>query len=67
MNTYTFKCKDMGMECPFSVTSESREESKNLAGMHAMDRHAEKMATMSEEEKTAMNAQMDSVIQEASM
>ncbi len=67
MTTYTLKCKDLGMECPFSVTSEDKEESKKIAGSHAMDKHSEKMAAMSEEDKAGMDAQMDSVIQEASM
>lgn len=67
MTTHTLACKDLGMECPFSVTSEDKEEAKKLAGMHAMDKHAEKMAAMSEEDKTGMDAKMDSVMTEGSM
>ncbi len=67
MTTYTLACKGMGMECPFSVTSENKEEVKKLTGMHAMDKHADKMAAMSDEDKAGMDAQMDSVIQESSM
>lgn len=67
MSTYTITCKSMGMECPFSVTSEDRDEAKKVLGAHAMDKHAEKMASMSEEEKVGMDGQMDSVIQENSM
>ncbi len=67
MTTYTLGCRDMGMECPFSVTSEDKEEAKKLVGMHAMDKHAEKMAARSDEDKAGMGAQMDSVIHESSM
>lgn len=67
MNTYTLTCKSMGMDCPFSVTSEDKEEAKKITGAHAMDKHAEKMNAMSEEEKSGMDAQMDSVITESSM
>lgn len=67
MNTYTLKCKDMGMDCPFSVTSENKEEAKKLTGIHANDIHADKMAAMSEEDKTGMDAKMDSVITESAM
>lgn len=67
MTTHTLGCKDMGMECPFSVTSEDKEETKKLVGMHAMDKHADKMAGMSDEDKKGMDAQMDSMIHEGSM
>ncbi len=67
MTTYTLACKEMGMDCPFSVTSEDKEEAKKITGAHAMDKHAEKMASMSEEDKAGMDAQMDSVIQENSL
>lgn len=67
MTKYTLTCKSMGMECPFSVTSENRDGSKKIAGAHAMDKHAEKMAAMTEEQMAGMDSQMDSVIQESSM
>lgn len=67
MTTYTLTCKSMGMDCPFSVTSEDRNEAKIVTGAHAMDKHAEKMAAMPEEQKAGMDAQMDSMIQESSM
>ena len=65
--SYTFKCKDLGMECPFMVTAETSEEVKKHAGVHGMDAHADMMSNMSDEDKTAMEAKMDSVIMESSM
>lgn len=67
MTSYTFKCKDLGMECAFAVTAESREAVKKHAEMHGMDTHPDMMNSMSEEDKTALNAKIDSLIQESSM
>lgn len=67
MTTYTFKCSDMGMQCPFSVTAESREIVKKYADMHAMETHADMIASMTDEQKAEMETKKDSVITEASM
>lgn len=67
MTSYTFKCKDLGMECPFAVTAESRELVKKHAAMHGMDTHADMMNSMSEEDKAGMDTKIDSLIQESSM
>lgn len=65
MTTHTLTCKDLGMDtCVFSVTSEDKSEVKKLASEHAMDKHSDKMAGMSEEDKAGMDAKMDSVITE---
>lgn len=67
MTKYSFKCSDLGMECPFTVTAESREAVKKHAEMHGMDNHADMMNSMSEEDKAAFDTKMDSLIQESSM
>lgn len=67
MTTYTFKCADLGMECPFAVTAESREAVKKHADMHGMDTHADMMANMSDEDKAGLTAKVDSLIQESSL
>lgn len=67
MKSYTFNCSDMGMDCPFSVTAESKEIAKRYADMHAMETHADMMANMTDEQKAEMEAKKDSVIKESSM
>ena len=59
---YTFKCADMELECPFVVTGASQEEVKKHVEMHKMDSHSDLVANMSDEDKTAMDAKIDSVI-----
>lgn len=57
-------CKDMGMDCPFSVTSENEQEVMDMVVMHAGKTHADKMSAMSDEEKTGMMAKMKDMMQD---
>ena len=47
-------CADVGMDCPFSVTSETEEQVMEHVMMHAGKVHADKMASMSDEDKAAL-------------
>lgn len=55
-------CKALGMDCPFSVTSEDGQEAMDMAMMHAQKKHAEKMAAMSEEDKAKMMEQVKAMV-----
>lgn len=68
MKTFTLACRDMGMmDCPFRVTSEREDETKNIVTAHAMKTHAEKMDAMSDKEKDGMGDMMDSLMHIAVM
>lgn len=62
MNAKTLSCKAFGMDCPFSVTSDDGQEAMDLAMMHVGKKHADKMASMSEEEKSKMMEQMKAMV-----
>lgn len=62
MNAKTISCKDFGMDCPFSVTSEDGQEAMDLAMMHVKKTHGDKMESMSEEEKAGMMEKMKNMV-----
>lgn len=62
MNAKTLSCKALGMDCPFSVTSEDGQEAIDLAMMHASKKHEDKLASMSEEDKGKMMEQMKAMV-----
>lgn len=62
MNAKTLKCKDFGLDCPFSITSEDGQEAMDISMAHASKVHADKMAGMSEEEKGKMMEQMKAMV-----
>lgn len=62
---YTFKCKDLGMECPFAVTAETKEEVVKHAGVHGGDTHQDMMANMSDEQKADLMTKVESLITES--
>jgi predicted small metal-binding protein len=67
MKTYTLGCKDFGKACPFSVTSENKDEVKKLVTAHYMEAHAEEASAMSEEDKMGLDGKMDGLMHEADM
>ena len=50
------------MECPFSVTDEDGQEAMDLAMMHVQKKHAEKLNSLSEEEKAKMMEKMKAMV-----
>ena len=59
-----FECKDMGMDCDFVATAETREEVMQMAVAHASDVHAEMMKSLSPEQMAAMPEQLAGIIKE---
>jgi predicted small metal-binding protein len=62
MNGKTIACKDFGLECPFSVTSDDGQEAIDMAMIHLKRAHAEKLEGMSEEEKAGMMEKMEGMV-----
>lgn len=62
MNAKTLKCKDFGIDCSFSITSEDGKEAMDISMAHASKVHADKMAGMSEEDKAKMIEQMKAMV-----
>ena len=62
LNPKTIKCTDFGMECPFSITDEDGQEAIDLAMMHVQKKHAEKLTSLSEEEKAKMMEKMKAMV-----
>ncbi|OGH11986.1 MAG: hypothetical protein A2857_06070 [Candidatus Levybacteria bacterium RIFCSPHIGHO2_01_FULL_36_15] len=58
------RCKDLGMDCPFSVISPDEQEAMEMGNMHAQKYHSEKMANMTDEQKKEMMEQVKSVIRD---
>ena len=59
-----FECKDMGMDCDFVATAESKAEVMELAMAHAAEIHSEVLMDLTTEQADAMNAQLEAVIRE---
>jgi predicted small metal-binding protein len=57
----TFACKDMGFECDYTATAETKEELMQQIAAHGMEVHSLTEADMTPE----MMARLDSVITEA--
>ncbi|MBI3486339.1 DUF1059 domain-containing protein [Candidatus Daviesbacteria bacterium] len=62
MNAKTLSCKDFGMDCPFSVTSEDGQEAMDIATAHLKNKHGDKLASMTEEERNANMEKMKSMV-----
>lgn len=62
MNGKTIACKDFGMTCPFSVTSEDGQEAIDLAMTHLKNKHADKLNSMSDEEREASVKKMEEMV-----
>lgn len=62
MNAKTLKCKDFGIDCAFSITSEDGQEAMDISMVHASKVHADKMAGLSEEDKGKMMEQMKAMV-----
>jgi predicted small metal-binding protein len=43
---FSFVCRDMGMDCPFTASAESMDEVVQMAMDHGSSTHAEEMKTM---------------------
>ena len=56
---YKLSCRDMGMECGFSATGETKDELKGKMMEHAKMEHKDMLEKMSEEEKKDMMAKME--------
>jgi len=57
-------CKDMGVDCPFVAEGNTNEEVKEKMMKHGHEMHDEMMHGLSDEDKAAMDAQMDAAIKE---
>jgi len=62
MNGKTLSCKDFGMECPFSVTAEDGQEAMDMAMTHLKNKHADKLESMTDDEKAANMEKMKSMV-----
>lgn len=62
MTGKTIQCKDFGMDCPFSITTEDGQEAIDVAMMHLKNKHADKLEGMSEEEKKASMEKMQQMV-----
>ena len=60
--TYTFACKDMGMDCNFVTHGSSVAEVKAAAVDHAQKVHADMLKSMSKEQAAGMDKMLESII-----
>jgi predicted small metal-binding protein len=60
-----FQCKDMGMNCDFTVTGNSKEEVLEKAKAHAGKAHSDVMKGLSREQMARMSQKLESVIKTA--
>lgn len=59
----SLKCSDLGSSmCDFEATGETAEEVKKKMYGHAAEAHADKLASMTEEDKQKVNAIMDGLL-----
>ncbi|MGC1378826.1 MAG: DUF1059 domain-containing protein, partial [Anaerolineales bacterium] len=59
-----FECKDMGMDCDFVATAETKEEVMALAMAHAAEAHGDMLKDLTPEETEGMKAKLESLIGE---
>ena len=59
-----FECKDMGMDCDFAATGDTKEEVMAAAMAHAGEVHGDMFASMTPEQMAAMPEQLASVVKE---
>ena len=57
-----FECKDMGMDCDFVTTAETKAEVIQAASAHAAEMHADMLKSLTPEQMAGLPAQLDSVI-----
>ena len=57
-----FECKDMGMDCDFSATGDTKEAAMEAAMAHAAVVHGAMLASLTPEQMAAMPEQLASVI-----
>jgi len=59
---YKYACRDLGMDCDFSVTGETFEEVKNAAFAHGGVVHKDAMASMTPEQLKELEMAVDEAI-----
>ena len=57
-----FECKDLGMDCDFVATAETKAEVMDLAMAHAAEVHGDMLKELSPEQTEEMNAKLETVI-----
>jgi predicted small metal-binding protein len=60
-----FECKDLGIDCDFSVTGATKEEVMQKAMQHGGIAHAALMNNMSQEEMEQFGKQLEAAIKPA--
>jgi len=60
-----FACKDLGLDCNFTVTGATKEEVKKKAMEHGGKVHADMMKNMTPEQSAAFGRKLETVIKTA--
>jgi predicted small metal-binding protein len=59
-----FECKDLGTDCDYVATAGTKREVMDMASAHAVEIHGDMLKDLTEEQTDAINAKIESLIQE---
>jgi len=57
-----FECKDLGMDCDFVATAETKEEVMDMAMAHAIEAHDNMFKDLTPEQTEEMNEKLEAAI-----